>query len=206
MAIFSKIYRKRVFGLSVDFASTSSRTARTTRHHASLPRRALTLPVLKLLTCLWFSFSRIKSTPNLAAAPFCCPQISCFRPFESPGRLRPFGALDTTLQPPIGFCSAQYCIRFLCFPPHVRLPQAFWGAHRGLLALSHTWFSSPTTSGCVRDALRDVWREWSCASFLTYFVVVFVSVMRSMARSRVRRVLSSSGVPGFSNTSVFATT
>ena len=42
-----------------------------------------------------------------------------------------FGELDTTLLPPIGFFSAQYCIRFPCFPPHVRLPQVSVGHTSG---------------------------------------------------------------------------
>ena len=71
-------------------------------------------------------------------------------------------------------------------------PSGIWGAHLGLLALSDTWFSLSTTYGYVRDDLNSPWRVWCCASFVTNFVVVVVSVMRPVVRTRVRRVLSSS--------------
>ena len=51
---------------------------------------------------------------------------------------------------------------------------------------------SSATYCYVRDELRDAWREWRCATFLTYFAVDFVSAVRSMARARVHRALSSS--------------
>ena len=45
--------------------------------------------------------------------------------------LMPFGELDTTSQPFLGFCSAEYGIRFPCFPLHVRLPQVSVGRTSG---------------------------------------------------------------------------
>ena len=89
----------------------------------------------------------------------------------------PFGEFGLTSQPPLGLCSATYCIRFLWFPPHVCLPRVSVERTSGF-SPSGAWFSSSVASGCVREEPRDAWYAWSCASFLTYFVVVLVSAMR----------------------------
>ena len=80
-----------------------------------------------------YPFLEWESTPNLAVAPFRCPQIvlEIIRSI-----FLPFGELETISQPPFVFCSAPYCIRFLCFPPHMRLPQVSVGRTSG------SWSSS----------------------------------------------------------------
>lgn len=70
--------------------------------------------------------------------------VPCIRKFFC--RLMPFGEADTTSQPPLGFCSAKYCIRFPCFLPHVCLPQVSVGTSPSRAhGLFHPRFFSPTS-------------------------------------------------------------
>ena len=101
---------------------------------SSLSRRALNLPFVRMLTGIYFPFSRMKIYTKFFPGTLSLPS-------------------DIVL---LGFCSAENCIRFLCFPPHVRPPQVSVGHTSGSLPPS-TWFSSPTTPGCVRDEPRDAW-------------------------------------------------
>ena len=51
-----------------------------------------------------FYFLEWESTPNLAAAPFPCPQVPYLTSSGAFCHLMKSGVLDTTLNPPLGFC------------------------------------------------------------------------------------------------------
>ena len=113
-----------------------------------LHMRALNLSVVGTLTCICFPFSRMgiyQVCPRLLSLP----SVTWLDLFGSIFRLMPPGELDTTSQPPLGFCSVKYCIRFLLFPAPCASPSGFWGrtsAPRPLectvFLVNHVWLRS----------------------------------------------------------------
>ena len=115
---------------------------------SSFPRRALNLPFVTMLSCIFFSGMGMHT--KLGPGPFRCPNKSCFAYSVALRRLLPFGELDTISQPPLEFAYSvvKYCVIFLCFPLHVRLPQ---------VSVGRTSRSSPSRVHGCSLRLRSRW-------------------------------------------------
>ena len=74
----------------------------------------------------------------------------------------PLRKLGTISQPHPGFCSAKYCIKFLCFAPHVRLPQVPGG--RALGPLPHRLHALLVAAAFKMDSVIRGAHEVACAS------------------------------------------
>ena len=98
---------------------------------SSLTRRALNLSVVTLLTGICFPLSGMGIYTKFGPGPF-----RCFHNYSSQART----SFDVSCRPmswahfrnhPLGLFPVKYCIRFRCFPPHLRLPQIFVGRTSG---------------------------------------------------------------------------
>ena len=96
-------------------------------------RAYLSVPCLLVFV---FPFLASESTPNLALGRFRCLQTSWLHtvyPEACEAPTRRLVSWTRLHHPRLVFCSANYCIRYSCLPPHVRIPQASMGRTSGSL-------------------------------------------------------------------------